>query len=115
MPQDVMMQGTDPSLVDYEMDIYWVAAAGQDPIQWFNKYPGRFTMGHVKDRKKGAGPKETDASTVLGTGGLDFPQILKAGADKGMKYFIVEQERYEGTTPLKAVEANAAYMKSLKV
>lgn len=115
LPQDVMMQATDPSLVDYEMDIYWVVVAGQDPVQWFNKYPGRFTMSHVKDRRKGAKAKDTDASTVLGTGALDFSTVLKAGADKGMKYFIVEQERYDGTTPLKAVEANAAYMKSLKV
>jgi sugar phosphate isomerase/epimerase len=56
-----------------------------------------------------------DASTVLGTGGLDFAKILKAGSEKGMKYFIVEQERYDGTTPLAAAKANAAYMKSLKI
>jgi sugar phosphate isomerase/epimerase len=115
LPQDVMMQGTDPGLVDYEMDIYWVAAAGQDPLQWFQKYPGRFTMAHVKDRKKGVSTADKDASTVLGTGGLHFASILKGGSEKGMKYFFVEQERYDGTTPLAAVEANAAYMKSLKI
>jgi sugar phosphate isomerase/epimerase len=114
LPQDVMMQGTDASLVDYEMDIYWVVTAGQDPVQWLNKYPSRFTLSHVKDRKKGTSPEDTNASTVLGTGSINFPQILKEASQKGMKYFIVEQERYDGTTPLAAAEADAAYMKSLK-
>jgi sugar phosphate isomerase/epimerase len=41
-PQDVMMQNTDKALVDFEMDMYWVVAAGQDPVVWLNKYPGRF-------------------------------------------------------------------------
>lgn len=115
LPQDVMMQGTDPSLVDFEMDIYWVVTAGQDPVKWFDKYPGRFTMGHVKDRRKGAGVQDKDASVVLGTGSLNYSKILKEGSKRGMKYFIVEQERYDGTTPLAAAQADAAYMKSLKI
>lgn len=107
-PQDVLMQSTDKDLVDYEMDIYWVVAAGEDPIAWLNKYPGRFKLGHVKDRKG-------SESVVLGTGTIDFARVLKEGREKGMKYFIVEQEAYTGTTPLKAVEDNAVYMKNLTV
>lgn len=107
LPQDVMMQGTDPSLVDYEMDIYWVVAAGADPVAWFNKYPNRFKLVHVKDRKG-------DESVVLGTGTINFPQILKEGHKKGVDYYIVEQEAYTGTTPLAAAKADADYMKSFK-
>jgi hypothetical protein len=44
---------------------------------------------------------------------MDFPTILRAGMDNGMKYFIVEQERFDGTTPMEAAEKNAAFMKSL--
>ncbi len=115
LPQDVMMQLTDKDLVDYEMDIYWVVAAGQDPITWFNKYPGRFKLSHVKDRKKGAPASEKNASVILGTGEINFTEILKTASQKGMSYFIVEQEKYENTTPLDAAKADAAYMKNLKI
>ena len=115
MPQDVMMQQTNKDTVDYEMDIYWVVTAGQDPVKWLEKYPGRFTLSHVKDRKKGAPATDTDASVTVGTGQIDFKKILKEAASKGMTYFIVEQEKYEGTTPIEAVKADAAYMKELKI
>jgi sugar phosphate isomerase/epimerase len=107
LPQDVMMQNTDASLVDYEMDIYWVITAGSDPIAWFNKYPNRFKLVHVKDRKG-------NESVVLGTGTIDFPKILKEGEKKGVDYYIVEQEAYTGTTPIAAVQADADYMKKFK-
>lgn len=112
LPQDVMMQNTSKDLVDYEMDIYWVVTAGQNPDDWFKKYPDRFRLSHVKDRKKGAAASNKDASVVVGTGGINFPAVLKTAADNGMQHFIVEQEAYEGTTPLAAVKANADYMKN---
>jgi sugar phosphate isomerase/epimerase len=115
LPQDVLMQNTNKDTVDFEMDIYWVVTAGADPSAWLNKYPGRFTMCHVKDRKKNADPKDTDASIDLGIGGIDFKKILKAGSTKGLQYFIVEQERYDNSTPLKSAEVDAAYMKKLKI
>lgn len=107
-PQDVMMQNADKALVDFEMDMYWVVAAGEDPIEWARKYPGRFVLGHVKEK---AG-KETG---TLGTGSINYPAILKETEKLGMKYFIVEQEQYEGTTPLKAAKDDATYMKNLKI
>lgn len=112
-PQDIMMMNTDPALVDFEMDIYWVVTGQQDPITWLNKYPNRFRLGHLKDRIKGA--TERDASCILGTGSIDFPPIIKVAKQKGMEYFIVEQERYDNTTPLEAAKADAAYMGKLKI
>ncbi len=113
-PQDLMMQQTDKELVDYEMDIYWVVTAGEDPLQWFDRYPGRFTLSHIKDRKKNVPLSQGDASTILGTGSIDFPAILSRAKEKGMKHFLVEQELYEGTTPMGSVQANADYLKNLK-
>jgi sugar phosphate isomerase/epimerase len=113
MGQDVMMKNTDPSLVDFEMDMYWVVTAGQDIETWLKKYPNRFRLCHVKDRTKNT--KEKDASCILGQGSIDYPKILKAAKKSGVHYFIVEQEKYEGTTPLKAVETDAAYMKGLSI
>ena len=115
LPQDVMMQNTDATLVDFQMDIYWVVTAGADPIAWINKYPGRFKLCHIKDRKKGADAKDTDASTDVGTGGIDFKKILKTASGKGMQYYIVEQERYDNSTPLKSAAVDAAYMKKFKM
>ena len=116
LPQDVMMQNTDKDLVDYQMDMYWVVSAGQSPTEWFQKYPGRFKLCHIKDRKKGVPLTEkANVSVVVGTGSIDFPLHLKNGISNGLKYFIVEQEAYEGTTPLAAAKADAAYMKTLKV
>lgn len=112
-PQDVLMKNTDPDLVDFEMDIYWVVTAGEDPILWMKEYKNRFTLCHIKDRIKNT--NEAFASCTLGEGGIDFQAIVSAGKKYGMKYHIVEQERYDGTTPLKAVEENAEYMKHLRM
>lgn len=114
-PQDVLMKNTDPTTVDYEMDIYWVVTAGQNPIEWFNRYPERFKLSHVKDRKKNISLEQREESVVLGTGMIDFPTILKAGKQKGMRHFLVEQEKYENTTPMDAARADADYMKTVKV
>ena len=111
LPQDVMMENTDPELVEYQMDIYWVIAAGHDPAGWMQKYPGRFTTCHVKDMAPGDEPE----STVLGTGSIDFAQLLPVAAEYGMEEFIVEQEAYAGTTPIDAIRDNAAYMKELNI
>ena len=113
-PQDVLMQNTDKNLVDFEMDIYWVVTAGQDPIAWIDKYPGRFKLCHIKDRKKGATPSQRDVSVELGTGSIDFKKILIEADKKGMNYYFVEQEAYENTTPLAAAKADADYLKNFK-
>ena len=113
LPQDVMMNNTDPSLVDYEMDIYWVVTGNADPEVWMKKYKNRFRLCHVKDRIRNT--TEREASCDLGTGSIDYASILKTAKKNGMKYYIVEQERYDGTTPLKAAETDAAYMKKLKI
>jgi sugar phosphate isomerase/epimerase len=113
LPQDVMMSNTDPSLVDFEMDMYWVVTAGQDPVAWLKKYPNRFRLCHIKDRKKNT--TEKDASCILGEGSIDYPVIVKEAKKLGMQYYIVEQERYDNTTPMDSAKADAEYMKKLKI
>ena len=113
--EEVLLQNTDASLVDLEMDIYWVVTGGQDPIEWLKKYPNRFRLCHLKDRKKNAPLSEREVSVNLGTGGIDFKKILKVAKQNGMKYYIVEQEKYEGSTPIEASRADAEYLKKLKI
>jgi len=114
-PQDVMMQASNPETVDFEMDIYWVAVPEEDPEVWLKKYPNRWKLVHVKDRDKSAPKTEADASVDLGTGKLDFKKILKTAKESGVEYYIVEQEKYTGSTPLKSAQVNAEYMKNLKI
>ncbi|MET0394680.1 MAG: sugar phosphate isomerase/epimerase [Chitinophagaceae bacterium] len=114
LPQEVMMANTDPALVDFEMDIYWVVTAGADPEAWLKKYPNRFRSCHIKDRSKTPVADEGKNSCDLGTGTIDFAKILKTARDNGMQYYIVEQEAYPNGTPLEAVKVDAAYMKALK-
>ena len=111
IPQVVMMENTDPELVDFQMDIYWVVAAGEDPTEWLERYSGRFKSGHVKDYSGGENPE----SVVLGTGTIDYPGVLKVAQDNGMEHFIVEQEAYTNTTPMDAAQADAEYMIELDI
>ncbi len=114
IPQDFLMENTDPDLVDHQMDIYWVVTGGADPVDYLDRYPNRFRLCHVKDRLKSAGADERSASCDLGTGSIDFPRILKLAAEKGMKYYIMEQERYDNSTPMESAKTGAAYLKALK-
>jgi sugar phosphate isomerase/epimerase len=113
LPQDVMMKNTNAATVDFQMDIYWVVTAAHDPVAWFKKHPNRFRLCHIKDRAKGVAADNKNASCILGEGSIDFKTILKQARKYGMQYFIVEQEKYEGSTPLLSVKANAAYMKKM--
>ena len=110
MPQDVMMNGSDANLVDFEMDIYWVVAAGADPIAYLKKYPNRFKLCHVKDLTKTATGVE---SCVLGKGTIDFKSILNVGAQNGLKFHIIEQEAYTGTNELDCARDNATAFTNL--
>jgi sugar phosphate isomerase/epimerase len=114
-PQEEMMNNTDPSLVDFEMDIYWVVAAGVDAEAWFKKYKNRFRLCHVKDRSKNPGTDNGKNSVDLGTGSIDWTKILKSARKNGMQYFIVEQEAYPNGSSLEAAKVDAAYMKTLKI
>jgi sugar phosphate isomerase/epimerase len=113
MPQAYLMEHTDDS-VDYEMDIYWVVTAGADPVEWLERYPNKWRLCHVKDRKRGADASEHHASVDLGTGSIDFSRVLKVAEDVGMEYYILEQEDYENSTPLKSAAAGARYLEQLR-
>ncbi|MFD2037053.1 sugar phosphate isomerase/epimerase family protein [Belliella marina] len=114
IPHDYLMENTDPELVDFELDLYWVYTAGYDPIKYMEKYPNRFKLGHIKDKESGIDIAEPNGSTLIGTGVIDFASILKTAKDTGMEYFIVEQERFVDISPMEAAEKNATYMKSFK-
>lgn len=84
---DFLLKNTSSDLVKMEMDLYWISKAGHDPVQYFEKYPGRFAMWHVKDMEAG-----TKAITEVGNGTIDFDRIFAARKKAGLKYWFVEQD-----------------------
>jgi sugar phosphate isomerase/epimerase len=89
---EFLLTQTDPKMVHFEMDLYWVVFAGQNPVDWFKKYPGRFTMWHVKDMTtNNKGEKE---STQVGDGTIDFTSLFAQRKLSGLKYAFMEQEAY---------------------
>lgn len=112
-PQEILLKFTEPGLVDFEMDIYWVVTAGVNPEDWFRKYKNRFRLCHIKDRSRTPVADNGKNSVDLGTGSIDWKKTLKAAVKNGVQYFIVEQEAYPNGSSLDAAKKNAAYLKKL--
>ena len=110
LPYDILVSQTDPSLVTFEMDLYWVTRGGHNPNDLFNKYPGRFELWHVKDMVK------TDDMffAPVGTGRIDFASIFAEKKTAGMKYFFVEQDSFKDMDPLESVEISYKYLNQAK-
>lgn len=109
MPYDLLLQNTDPKLVKMEMDIYWVVKANQDPVAYFQKYPGRFALVHVKDMD--TTPDRGFAE--VGRGNLDFKKIFGQSKKAGIKHYIVEQDRTPGN-PFDSIKISWEYLNKLR-
>lgn len=95
---DYMLNHTDPENVMFQMDLYWAVEGGADPNTYFEKYPGRFWLWHVKDEKE------------LGASGeMDFAKIWGGKEMAGVKYYIVEQEDYN-YPPIESVKMSLDYL-----
>jgi len=86
---DILLDRTDPDLVKFELDLGWVIATGSDPDYYFNKYPGRFPLWHLKDMDL-----KLKHSTEFGKGGVNFKKLLAAADKSGLKHIFIEQEEY---------------------
>lgn len=80
---DYMLENTNPEDVFFEMDVYWVVRGQQSPVEYFNKYPGRFAVLHIKDHK------EIGQSGMVG-----FDAIFENAAKGGVKHIVAEIENY---------------------
>ncbi|MDZ7606725.1 MAG: sugar phosphate isomerase/epimerase [Cyclobacteriaceae bacterium] len=114
-PYDLIMQNTDSDLVKFEMDLFWVAIAGQDPVEWINKEPGRFHLWHVKDMVSPENKYVIDGMdrffAPVGQGTIDFKRIFEARGTSGMQYFFVEQDFTPvGISPLDTIGTSWNYL-----
>ena len=102
LPYDFLLAETDPKLVKMEMDLCWMTVAGQDPLAYFNKYPGRFPLVHVKDwTKEGKGPQDYTGAvghpvdghmTNVGSGSIDWKRIFAQSGKAGIQQYFVEND-----------------------
>jgi sugar phosphate isomerase/epimerase len=88
-PLDLLLSSTDPKLVDFELDLYWVVFGGGSPLDFINRYPKRFKMVHVKDS---AGPPDNKMVDV-GQGKIDFRSIFAQSEKAGIKHYFVEHDQ----------------------
>jgi sugar phosphate isomerase/epimerase len=95
---DLFMKETNPEYVSLQMDVLWIVFPGQDPVKLLEKYKGRWVSMHLKDLRKGvalgslSGGTDVKNDVVLGTGQMDWPAILKAAQEAGVKYYFIEDE-----------------------
>jgi sugar phosphate isomerase/epimerase len=106
LPYTILLQNTDKDLVKIELDLYWVAKAGQNPITLFNQHPGRFPLLHVKDMDT----TQERMFTEVGNGSIDFKKIFKHSHKAGLKYFFVEQDKTPGS-PFDSISKSINYIK----
>ncbi|WP_445384418.1 sugar phosphate isomerase/epimerase family protein [Robiginitalea sp. IMCC44478] len=97
---DYLLQNCDPKFVNFQMDLFWVTRAGADPLDYFERYPGRFKAWHVKDMDK------EGRFAPVGKGTIDFGRILEAKEKSGMEYYMVEQDRTFTMEPLQAIKVS---------
>jgi sugar phosphate isomerase/epimerase len=93
----VLLEDTDPRCVTLELDCGWAIAAGQDPPKMLRRYPGRFSMLHIKDLKPAPARTDPDKriSTEIGSGMVDFHALFKAAEASGVRHYFVEQEDFD--------------------
>ena len=104
---DILLEETDPSLVHMEIDLYWIIKGNANPLKYFDKYPGRFKICHVKDMD--ATPQRS--FEIVGKGIIDFQQILNKSELAGLQHFIVEQDN--APNPIKTITESIKYLKGL--
>jgi sugar phosphate isomerase/epimerase len=100
---DRLMAGTDPRYCNFEMDVYWIKQAGADPIGLLKKYPSRFILMHLKDRKPGTadtnnGHADVETNVILGQGDVGIAALVKEARKLKMKYLFIEDESSRSMT-----------------
>jgi len=108
LPFDILLNETDPKFVVVQIDTYWVVYAHHDPVVYFRKFPGRFSLLHLKDIDNS--PDRN--STEIGNGTIDWKSLLAEAVASGTKHFFVEQEHFTQST-MQSVRVSFDYLRTL--
>jgi len=120
---DYMLENSDANNLKMELDLCWISVAGQDPLAYFKKYPGRFPLVHVKDVKKlpKLPPDQlstlkmdtvTSQMTSVGSGVIDWKRIFAKSDEAGIKHYFVEQD--QAADQLATLQASYTYLSTLR-
>ena len=97
---EYLLENTDPALVFYQIDVYWAVYGHYSPADLFNKYPGRFTLLHIKDKK------EIGQSGMVG-----FDAVFGNAEVAGMEGYVVEVEGCRNEAALEGIRVSADYLR----
>jgi sugar phosphate isomerase/epimerase len=105
---DILLEETDPEVVQFEMDLYWITKAGADPMAYFARWPERFPLLHLKDS---SGAPE-HAMTEVGKGTIDFAQVFRRAGQAGIRHCYVEHDN--PADPMASVATSFRYLDGLE-
>jgi sugar phosphate isomerase/epimerase len=122
LPYDILLENLDPNLVKMQMDLGWITVGGQDPVKYFQRYPGRFPMVHVKDvhevpdaasvrSSRFAGENMTILADV-GTGVIDWKRIFAHSEQAGIKHYFVEHDNPKNS--METARVSYKYLEQLR-
>lgn len=122
VPMDILLTNTDAALVKFELDIFWMQAAGASPMEYLKKYPGRYKLMHVKDaaekvRFSGDGSTSEEWMALFpkmadpGSGVFNIKEIVEAGVQSGVEHFFLERDL--APDPLTTLKNSIHYLNSL--
>ena len=105
VPFDIMLEHADPA-VQFEMDLFWIIQGGGDPFDYFRRYPGRFSLVHVKDMA-------ADGAMVdVGAGQIDFAALFRQRTQAGIRHYFVEHDNPD--TAFGSIEASYTHLRQLE-
>lgn len=108
IPYDVLLAETDSNLVKMELDLYWIAKAGRNPLKYFRDFPNRFMLLHAKDMDNS--PKKN--FTEVGRGVINFREIFAEAKKAGVKHYFVEQDQ-TAASPFESIGISYDYLRKL--
>jgi sugar phosphate isomerase/epimerase len=115
---DTLVKRTNPKFVNFEMDIFWIVYAYQDPVKLLHQYPGRFPLMHVKDIRKGTalggspGDVLEEDSVPLGQGLVDISAALRAARETGVRHYYIEDEAVDA---FRQIPESLRYLESVRL
>jgi sugar phosphate isomerase/epimerase len=113
---DIFLAELDKNLVTMELDLFWLTKAGQNPVEIFKKYPGRFQLFHMKDMYTKQAPFFTTTGVndfaPVGEGLINFKEILAAKDIAGMKYMIVEEDKSRNDKPFDDIKTSITNLRT---
>lgn len=112
---DYMVTNMNPAYANFEMDVFWIKHPGHDPVALLKKYPNRFLLMHLKDRKPGTqgnqqGKADVESNVVLGSGDVGIADIMREAPRAGVKHYFIEDESSRSE---QQVPESLAYLKKL--